>query len=133
MEATNIVAGATAGFDSEFGTGNDTLITASDSPGILSNIAKIIVAGGFQTSENGFTYGFVAEKVSSVVVSGTAVALKPGPHNDFTPVGGQTNVNELVPNTKPVGTMEGAINFGAVSYTSFASDTLTLVDMTDGG
>ncbi len=74
-----------------------------DSPAILSNIAKIIVAGGFQTAENGFTYGFVAEKVSSVIVSGTAVALKPGPHNDFTPAAGQTNVNELVPQTKNPG------------------------------
>ncbi len=101
MEATNIVAGAVEGNDFEFGTQNDALISGSNVSNILSSIAKIIVAGGFDSAENETTYGFVAETVVSVIVNGTAVSLTSGPHNDFKSAGDSTNINELVPSKGP--------------------------------
>ncbi len=101
MTGVNIVAGAVAGPDGQFGTFDDALITASDSPSILSGIAKIIVAGGFANPADEQSYGFVGEHVTTVIVSGKTIAQQAGPHNDFLPADTanlSTFINELGPN-----------------------------------
>jgi len=104
MKGVNIVAGGVTGEDGSFGTFDDALITASNSPTILSSIAKIVVAGSFlSTGGEGDAYGFVAEHVTNVVVNGKTIVQNAGPHNDFTPAdtsGFTTYINEFAPRTE---------------------------------
>ena len=79
---SDLVAGAQAGEDGQFGTGDDALI----SPGnpIISRIASIVIKGAAKGSDNiGDHFGLVAEEIGVAKVSGIKVQLMPGPGNDI--------------------------------------------------
>jgi hypothetical protein len=91
--ATNVVAGATAGVDQNFGTTDDVKIastntvTIPDSAKIISSIAKVVIEGTVRSNTDDF--GIVAQRIGSVLVGkGTtqsSVPLLAGPANDLTP------------------------------------------------
>jgi hypothetical protein len=98
--ATNVVAGAQSGDDGQFGTGDDSLISASDATSLVSQIARVIINGAITLPPSGQfngNFGIVAEHVVAVSVGGAAVTLQKGPLNDFLQIGttGDTSVFEL--------------------------------------
>ena len=99
--ASNLVAGALAGTDMQFGTADDQVIAQSDAAGAGSQIGPIVIAGqvlGDPNSNPDTRFGFVAGDVVSLKVAGTAVGLKSGPDNDHLIVldaAGTMTVNEV--------------------------------------
>lgn len=91
----NIAAGATPG-EFGYGSSDDALINAPKS-NVLSTISKISIVGGLRNPDNGSGYGFVAQYVQSVVLSGSKTNLRSGPKNDFLYLGGlsDTTVHEI--------------------------------------
>ena len=88
--ASSLVAGAMTalpGFN--FGTATDTEIGGPDTPeDRIATITSIAIGGqAMGTVAGGDHYGFVAERVGSLTVGGTAIPLHAGPSND-----GPTNV-----------------------------------------
>jgi hypothetical protein len=102
--ATNVIAGAQTGDDNQFGTADDTMISATDSTSLLSQIARVIINGTITLPPSGQfsgSFGIVAEHVVAVSVGGTAVSLQKGPQNDFLQIGTtkDTSVFEVQPVT----------------------------------
>jgi hypothetical protein len=98
--ASNAVAGAEPGPDMLFGTRDDIRIPFSHA-GILSEIASIVIGGvvaGTPSSVNAHDhFGFVAQLIQSLMISGKTIALKPGPHNDVISLGttGDVTLREI--------------------------------------
>jgi len=92
--ASNLVAGASAGPDGQFGTADDAPVK-SDYPDAISEIGATIVTtsgtlsgiviGGTvsgNVNNSAVHYGFVAQEVASLKVGTTTIMLTPGPNND---------------------------------------------------
>ena len=79
--ASDLVAGAQDTGNTGFGLG-DTL-QAGGSPTVIARIASISIKGAVTGSIIvGDNYGFVAEQIDSVKISGRALKLDDGPSND---------------------------------------------------
>ncbi len=95
--ASNLVAGAAAGPDGQFGTADDVVLGSSDAPDAISQIGAIIITGTVSgnSANSAAYYGFVAQEVTSLKVGVKAITLTPGV---LVPVGtsGKVNVYELL-------------------------------------
>ncbi len=88
--ASNLAAGVTAGPDGFFGTDDDAKLRGPgvrDNPKVLSAINDVVIDGVVWGSGSGTDHhGLVAEWVRALAVSGIAVPLFDGPHNDHLPL-----------------------------------------------
>jgi hypothetical protein len=79
--ASSLVAGVRDSGNDGFGV-NDAVIAGGD-PGITSRIAKVVIKGtafAFPLANN---FGFVAQEIGSLMVSGRKFIFTPGPGNDL--------------------------------------------------
>ncbi len=85
LMATNIIAGVGPG-TTGFGTAGSMALSGAgvaDLPSIISKISKVIIAGSVDpTADSGDSYGIAAQYIGSATVSGSPIALIPGPDND---------------------------------------------------
>jgi hypothetical protein len=85
-DASNLVAGVSAGADGFFGTADDTKLSGSgvkDDVSVVSTIAGVSIGG--QVAGDGVPtnhYGFVAEWIVAFKIGGNDISLNEGPHND---------------------------------------------------
>jgi hypothetical protein len=98
--ASNLVAGVAADANGQFGTPGDTEIGSPEAiEDRIARIAGIIIGGqalGTPASVSASDhYGFVAEQIGSLSVSGTAIPLKAGAHNDNVSIGVTGDLNLL--------------------------------------
>jgi hypothetical protein len=98
--ASSAAAGANPGPDG-FGSG-DAKISGpgvTDSPGIISRIGSVSIAGEVLGGAAGAEFGFVAEQVGAFSLGGLAIPLSPGPHNDLRPLSigttGDVTIHEI--------------------------------------
>jgi hypothetical protein len=81
--ASNLVAGVTAGNDDKWGTADDEVISGGNS--IVSSIASLVITGHARGTVGGMDrFGIVAQKVTALSVSGTAIPLTAGASNNLT-------------------------------------------------
>ena len=82
LEASSIVAGATAGADGLFGNGDDALMAGGND--VVAKIASITIQGmGLGTAAAGDHFGIVAEEIGKLKIDGERVPLTSGPANDL--------------------------------------------------
>jgi hypothetical protein len=98
--ASNLVAGASAGTDMQFGTSDDQVAATSDAGVVVSQIGPMVITGQVLGDPNNpdAQFGFVTQHVVSMKVGGSAIALKAGPDNDHLLVldaAGTVTVNEV--------------------------------------
>lgn len=80
---SSLVAGATAGTDGKFGTADDAVIGGGNS--ILSKIASLVITGHARGTVGGTDgFGIVAQEVTALTVSATAIPLTAGASNNLT-------------------------------------------------
>ncbi len=81
--ASNLVAGVEAGVDEQFGTADDVVIAGGNS--IVSKIASLVITGHARGTVGGTdAFGIVAQEVSALSASATALPLTLGASNDLT-------------------------------------------------
>ena len=81
--ASNLVAGVATGNDDKWGTADDVVISGGNS--IVSSIASLVITGHARGTVGGMDrFGIVAQKVTAVSVSGTAIPLTAGASNNLT-------------------------------------------------
>ena len=83
FEASNIVAGATAGADGFFGNADDVLLAGGNE--IVAKIASITIRGAVLGTDGNSTdhFGIVAEELGKVRSAGVSLPLSVGPRNDL--------------------------------------------------
>jgi hypothetical protein len=95
--ASSLVAGATAGADGVFGTGDDQVIPGGKAT-ISSRISSVTIGGQvLGTVGDSDHFGIVAQNVVSLKVGGTPIPLTPGNGNDDLVIGvtGDFTVHEI--------------------------------------
>jgi hypothetical protein len=81
--ASILAAGVDAGGDQRFATPDDALATSGNETEVFSRIASITIGGKVSgTAGSGDHFGFVAQKIGSLSMGGTAFPLKAGRSND---------------------------------------------------
>ena len=81
--ASNLVAGVATGNDDKWGTADDVVISGGNS--IVSSIASLVITGHARGTVGGMDrFGIVAQKVTALSVSGTAIPLTAGASNNLT-------------------------------------------------
>ena len=82
LEASSIVAGASAGGDGFFGTSDDGLVAGGNA--VVARIASITVKGSvLGSAAPGDHFGIVSEELGSLKISGALIALAIGASNDL--------------------------------------------------
>jgi hypothetical protein len=82
LEASSIVAGATAGADGFFGNGDDALIAGGNE--VIAKIASITIKGAVLGSAAAADhFGIVAEELGKLKIGGVLQPLIEGPGNDL--------------------------------------------------
>jgi hypothetical protein len=80
--ASNLVAGAKAGADGQFGTADDAPIGPGDPA--IPKIASVAVGGQVLGTVGGSDhFGFVSQQIGSFRVNGISLPMHPGPGNDL--------------------------------------------------
>jgi hypothetical protein len=82
--ASDLVAGAHAGADNQFGTDDDALIVTPPGNDVVARIASIRIRG-FVTGETAIgpaRFGFVAEEIAKLQIGTARIFLTLGPGND---------------------------------------------------
>jgi hypothetical protein len=82
--ASDLVAGAAAGPDNQFGTDDDVLITTPPGKELVARIARISIRGVIngETAPGATRFGFVAEEIAKFQTGTARVAVEHGPGND---------------------------------------------------
>jgi hypothetical protein len=103
--ASNLAAGATAGFNGFFGDADDSKLSGvgiKDETLVVSRVTRVTIGGEVRGTPGpgGLTpdhYGIVAENIGSVTIRGDPLALTSGTGNDNIPAGdtGDFRVNEV--------------------------------------
>ena len=83
LEASSIVAGASAGADGFFGNADDTLLTGGNE--VVAKIASILIKGAVSGTPANATdhFGIVAEELGKLKAAGASLPLSLGPRNDL--------------------------------------------------
>ena len=82
LEASSIVAGASAGADGFFGNGDDALIAGGNE--VVAKIASITIKGSvFGSGAAADHFGIVAEELGKLKIGGVLQPLTDGPANDL--------------------------------------------------
>lgn len=91
--ASNLVAGVAAGPDGYFGTADDTVLSKTDAPNVLSQIGPILITGTVSGNSSSSTahFGIVAQKVTSLTIGTKVITVTVG-----TPVSLGTTANTSV-------------------------------------
>jgi hypothetical protein len=94
--ASSLAAGVRDVNGNGFGNADDTVAGIDDSPFVVSTIKSIVIGGTVTaTAAVGDYFGFTAQLIGSLKVSGVASTLKSGPFNDSIGVAPDTTVREI--------------------------------------